>query len=67
MPKRSLTNSAAERVDVRVLQVIYALPQTADAPARAIAARGDFVEATEVGPKLRAALRSLAAAPMDQP
>lgn len=27
VPKRSLTNSAAERVDVRVLQVIYALPQ----------------------------------------
>ena len=25
-PKRSLTNSAAERVDVRVLQLIYALP-----------------------------------------
>jgi multidrug resistance efflux pump len=28
VPKRSLTNSAAERVDVRVLQLIYALPQT---------------------------------------
>lgn len=28
VPKRSLTNSAAERVDVRVLQVIYKLPQT---------------------------------------
>jgi multidrug efflux pump subunit AcrA (membrane-fusion protein) len=28
VPKRSLTNSAQERVDVRVLQVIYALPQT---------------------------------------
>ncbi len=28
VPKRSLTNSAAERVDVRVLQVIYALPPT---------------------------------------
>ncbi|MBX7495169.1 efflux RND transporter periplasmic adaptor subunit [Qipengyuania sp. 6B39] len=27
VPKRSLTNSAAERVDVRVLQVIYALPK----------------------------------------
>lgn len=26
LPKRSLTNSAAERVDVRVMQVIYALP-----------------------------------------
>ena len=29
VPKRSLTNSAAERVDVRVLQVIYALPDDA--------------------------------------
>ncbi len=28
VPKRSLTNSAAERVDVRVLQVIYRLPET---------------------------------------
>lgn len=28
VPKQSLTNSAAERVDVRVLQVIYELPQT---------------------------------------
>jgi multidrug efflux pump subunit AcrA (membrane-fusion protein) len=28
VPKRSLTNSAAERVDVRVLQVLYALPGT---------------------------------------
>ncbi len=28
VPKRQLTNSAAERVDVRVLQLIYALPQT---------------------------------------
>jgi HlyD family secretion protein len=27
VPKRSLTNSAAERVDVRVLQVIYELPK----------------------------------------
>ncbi|HSJ97609.1 MAG TPA: hypothetical protein VLC53_11080, partial [Myxococcota bacterium] len=26
VPKRSLTNSAAERVDVRVLQIIYELP-----------------------------------------
>lgn len=26
LPKRSLTNSAAERVDVRVMQIIYALP-----------------------------------------
>lgn len=30
VPKRSLTNSAAERVDVRVLQLIYALPETDD-------------------------------------
>jgi multidrug efflux pump subunit AcrA (membrane-fusion protein) len=29
VPKRSLTNSAAERVDVRVLQIIYALPADA--------------------------------------
>ena len=29
VPKRSLTNSAAERVDVRVLQVIYELPEDA--------------------------------------
>lgn len=28
VPKRSLTNSAAERVDVRVLQLIYELPET---------------------------------------
>lgn len=30
VPKRSLTNSAAERVDVRVLQVIYELPVAGD-------------------------------------
>jgi multidrug efflux pump subunit AcrA (membrane-fusion protein) len=29
VPKRSLTNSGNERVDVRVLQIIYALPQEA--------------------------------------
>ncbi len=28
VPKRSLTNTAAERVDVRVMQLIYQLPQT---------------------------------------
>lgn len=28
VPKRSLTNSAAERVDVRVLQVLYRMPDT---------------------------------------
>lgn len=31
VPKRQLTNSAAERVDVRVLQVIYELPDSTDA------------------------------------
>jgi RND family efflux transporter MFP subunit len=31
VPKRSLTNSTAERVDVRVLQLIYALPDNAAA------------------------------------
>ncbi|MCR9181251.1 MAG: hypothetical protein NXH71_13620, partial [Erythrobacteraceae bacterium] len=30
VPKRSLTNSAAERVDVRVVQLIYALPESDD-------------------------------------
>ncbi|KLI63021.1 hypothetical protein AAV99_12380 [Aurantiacibacter marinus] len=29
VPKRQLTNTAAERVDVRVLQIIYALPDSA--------------------------------------
>ncbi|MEP3421324.1 MAG: efflux RND transporter periplasmic adaptor subunit [Erythrobacter sp.] len=33
VPKRSLTNSASERVDVRVLQLIFALPQTEDSSA----------------------------------
>ena len=28
VPKRSLTNSAQERVDVRVLQVLYELPES---------------------------------------
>jgi multidrug resistance efflux pump len=51
VPKRSLTNSAAERVDVRVMQLIYALPaseafkvgQQVDAfiPARGAAAKGN--------------------------
>ena len=26
VPKRSLTNASTERVDIRVLQIIYALP-----------------------------------------
>lgn len=30
VPKRSLTNSATERVDVRVLQLIFALPEAGD-------------------------------------
>ena len=34
VPKRSLTNSAAERVDVRVLQLIYALPINAQPDAQ---------------------------------
>ncbi|WP_108788917.1 efflux RND transporter periplasmic adaptor subunit [Erythrobacter sp. Alg231-14] len=33
VPKRSLTNSASERVDVRVLQLIFALPQPEDSSA----------------------------------
>ncbi len=51
VPKKSLTNSAAERVDVRVMQLIYALPandafrvgQQVDAfiPARKPAAKGN--------------------------
>ncbi len=51
VPKRSLTNSAAERVDVRVLQLIYALPPSDDfrvgqqidafIPAKAAAAKGE--------------------------
>ena len=51
VPKRSLTNSASERVDVRVVQVLYELPVTdgvfrvgqqidAFIPARKAAARG---------------------------
>ena len=52
VPKRSLTNSASERVDVRVLQIIYALPAGAGqfvigqqvdgfVPARRAASRGE--------------------------
>jgi HlyD family secretion protein len=51
VPKKSLTNSAAERVDVRVMQLIYAVPpsesfrvgQQVDAfiPARSAAAKGN--------------------------
>ena len=50
VPKRSLTNSAAERVDVRVLQLIYALPQTAEADAFRVGQQVDaFIAANESG------------------
>lgn len=48
VPKRSLTNSAAERVDVRVLQLIYALPQGTDAQAFRVGQQIDaFIPAIE--------------------
>ncbi|GMN01988.1 efflux RND transporter periplasmic adaptor subunit [Erythrobacter sp. MTPC3] len=57
VPKRQLTNSAAERVDVRVLQLIYALPQSdafrvgqqvdAFIPARESGGSGDTAAAGE--------------------
>lgn len=48
VPKRSLTNSAAERVDVRVLQLIYALPSNADANLFRVGQQIDaFIPATE--------------------
>jgi len=48
VPKRSLTNSAAERVDVRVLQLIYALPQTPEAEAFRVGQQIDaFIGAVE--------------------
>jgi multidrug resistance efflux pump len=43
VPKRQLTNSAAERVDVRVLQLIYALPS--DAPEAEVFRVGQQVDA----------------------
>ena len=43
VPKRQLTNSAAERVDVRVLQLIYALPK--DTPESDIFRVGQQVDA----------------------
>ncbi len=51
VPKRSLTNSAAERVDVRVLQLIYALPQNAQSDAFRVGQQVDaFIPATENAP-----------------
>ncbi|MFU7527445.1 biotin/lipoyl-binding protein [Qipengyuania sp. ASV99] len=48
VPKRSLTNSAAERVDVRVLQLIYALPQTEASAVFRVGQQIDaFIPATE--------------------
>ncbi|WP_299194581.1 efflux RND transporter periplasmic adaptor subunit [uncultured Erythrobacter sp.] len=50
VPKRSLTNSAAERVDVRVLQLIYALPQTGEVAAFRVGQQIDaFIPAVEAG------------------
>ena len=51
VPKRSLTNSAAERVDVRVLQLIYALPQNAQSDAFRVGQQVDaFIPAVENAP-----------------
>lgn len=50
VPKRSLTNSAAERVDVRVLQIIYALPQDKASDAFRVGQQIDaFIPAQEKG------------------
>lgn len=59
VPKRSLTNSAAERVDVRVLQVLYELPASQDfrvgqqvdafIPAKAAAANGKSAKTAPAG------------------
>lgn len=50
VPKRSLTNSAAERVDVRVLQVIYALPQDESSDAFRVGQQIDaFIPAIDGG------------------
>lgn len=47
VPKRQLTNSAAERVDVRVLQIIYALPQNAESDPFRVGQQVDaFIPAT---------------------
>lgn len=47
VPKRSLTNSAAERVDVRVLQIIYALPEEARSTFRVGQQVDAFIPASE--------------------
>jgi len=50
VPKRQLTNSAAERVDVRVLQLIYALPRSEDAAIFRVGQQVDaFIPATRGG------------------
>ena len=50
VPKRQLTNSAAERVDVRVLQLIYALPNSNEAEAFRVGQQVDaFIPATRAG------------------
>ncbi|BDI59482.1 efflux RND transporter periplasmic adaptor subunit [Qipengyuania nanhaisediminis] len=50
VPKRSLTNSASERVDVRVLQLIYALPQTAKTDMFRVGQQVDAFIAADDGP-----------------
>ena len=47
VPKRQLTNAVTERVDVRVLQVIYALPESARGPFRVGQQVDAFVAARE--------------------
>jgi multidrug resistance efflux pump len=54
VPKRSLTNSAAERVDVRVLQVIYALPQSEQAKVFRVGQQIDAFIAAADGPATKA-------------
>ncbi|WP_265530674.1 efflux RND transporter periplasmic adaptor subunit [Sphingomicrobium marinum] len=49
VPKQSLTNSASERVDVRVLQLIYRLPQDAPASFRVGQQVDAFIAAEEPG------------------
>lgn len=50
VPKRSLTNSASERVDVRVLQLIYALPQTEESDVFRVGQQIDaFIPAADSG------------------
>lgn len=51
VPKRSLTNSAAERVDVRVMQLIYALPENARGTFRVGQQVDAFIPASESAAK----------------